>query len=53
MWRALAKILQLLEDLVSLIIKHLKQGERVKIAGLGILQVRNRAAAWAAIRKPA
>jgi DNA-binding protein HU-beta len=24
--------------------KHLKNGERVKIAGLGILQVRNRAA---------
>ena len=26
------------------ITKHLKKGERVKIAGLGILQVRNRAA---------
>jgi DNA-binding protein HU-beta len=35
---------QMLEDLVGLIIKHLKNGERVKIAGLGILQVRNRAA---------
>jgi len=35
---------QMLEDLVSLITKHLKNGERVKIAGLGILQVRNRAA---------
>lgn len=36
--------LQMLEDLVGLITKHLKNGERVKIAGLGVLQVRNRAA---------
>jgi DNA-binding protein HU-beta len=35
---------QMLEDLVGLIAKHLRNGERVKIAGLGILQVRNRAA---------
>ena len=35
---------QMLEDLVGLITKHLKRGERVKIAGLGILQVRKRAA---------
>jgi DNA-binding protein HU-beta len=35
---------QMLEDLVGLITKHLKNGERVKIAGLGILQVRNRPA---------
>jgi DNA-binding protein HU-beta len=35
---------EMLEDLVGLITKHLKKGERVKIAGLGILQVRNRAA---------
>lgn len=35
---------QMLEDLVGLITRHLKNGERVKIAGLGILQVRNRAA---------
>jgi DNA-binding protein HU-beta len=34
----------MLEDLVGMITKHLKKGERVKIAGLGILQVRNRAA---------
>ena len=34
----------MLDDIVSLITKHLKNGERVKIAGLGILQVRNRAA---------
>jgi len=36
--------LELLEDLVNLIIEHLKKGERVKVVGLGILQVRNRAA---------
>ena len=36
--------LVVLEDLVGLIIIHLKNGERVKIAELGILQVRNRAA---------
>jgi DNA-binding protein HU-beta len=35
---------EMLEDLVTLITKHLKKGERVKIAGLGILQVRKRAA---------
>ena len=34
----------MLDDLVGLITKHLRNGERVKIAGLGILQVRNRAA---------
>ena len=34
----------MLENLVGLITKHLKKGERVKIVGLGILQVRNRAA---------
>ena len=36
--------LQMLEDLVAMVTKHLKKGERVKIAGLGILQVRKRAA---------
>ena len=35
---------EMLDDLISLITKHLKKGERVKIAGLGILVVRNRAA---------
>ena len=34
----------ILNDMVSRITKHLKKGERVKIAGLGILQVRKRAA---------
>jgi DNA-binding protein HU-beta len=35
---------ELLEDLIGMITNHLKKGERVKIVGLGILQVRNRAA---------
>ena len=34
----------MLEDLTGMIRKHLKKGERVKITGLGILRVRNRAA---------
>ena len=34
----------ILEDLIVNVTKHLKKGERVKIAGLGILQVRKRAA---------
>jgi DNA-binding protein HU-beta len=34
----------MLDDLVRLITKHLKKGERVRIVGLGILQVRKRAA---------
>ena len=34
----------MLGDLVALITKHLKKGERIRIAGLGILQVRKRAA---------
>ena len=33
-----------MEELVGMITNHLKKGERVKIAGLGVLQVRNRAA---------
>jgi DNA-binding protein HU-beta len=34
----------LLVDLVGMITKHLKKGERIRISGLGILQVRKRAA---------
>jgi DNA-binding protein HU-beta len=34
----------ILTDLVNRITKHLKKGERVRIVGLGILQVRKRAA---------
>ncbi|MGB7014161.1 MAG: HU family DNA-binding protein, partial [Pseudolabrys sp.] len=33
-----------IEDLIGNIIIHLKNGERVKMAGLGMLQVRNRVA---------
>ena len=33
-----------LGGLVGMITRHLKKGERVRISGLGILQVRNRAA---------
>ena len=33
-----------LTDLVDRITKHLKKGERIRIVGLGILQVRQRAA---------
>ena len=36
--------MEMMEELVGMITKHLKKGERVKIAGLGILQVRSRAA---------
>ena len=35
---------ELLDNLVNLITKHLKKGERIRIAGLGILQVRKRGA---------
>jgi DNA-binding protein HU-beta len=34
----------MLNDLVALITKHLKRGERIRLVGLGILQVRKRAA---------
>ena len=33
-----------LSDLVTKVTKHLKKGERIRIVGLGILQVRKRAA---------
>src|SRR5215213_7687458 len=35
---------EILGDLVNRITKHLKKGERIRIVGLGILQVRKRAA---------
>ena len=41
---------EMLAGLVGMITKHLKKGERVKIAGLGILQVGIGLPAWAAIR---
>ncbi len=34
----------MLEDLVTKITEHLKNGDRIRIGGLGILQVRSRAA---------
>ena len=34
----------ILGDMVGLIVKHLKKGERIRIGGLGILVVRKRAA---------
>ena len=34
----------ILTDMVDRITKHLKKGERIRIVGLGILQVRKRAA---------
>ncbi len=34
----------ILNDVVGLMVKHLKKGERIRIVGLGILQVRRRAA---------
>ena len=35
---------EILNDAVGLVTKHLKKGERIRIAGLGILQVRKRLA---------
>ena len=34
----------MLGDLVDLITKHLKKGDRIRLVGLGVLQVRKRAA---------
>ena len=36
--------LEMMDEFIDMITNHLKKGERVKIAGLGILQVRKRAA---------
>ena len=33
-----------LNDLVDLVTKHLKKGDRIRLVGLGVLQVRKRAA---------
>jgi DNA-binding protein HU-beta len=33
-----------LNDMVGLVVKHLKKGDRIRVQGLGILQVRKRAA---------
>jgi DNA-binding protein HU-beta len=34
----------ILQDLIHMMVKHLKKGERVRISGFGILQARKRAA---------
>jgi DNA-binding protein HU-beta len=34
----------ILTDFIGMIVKHLKKGDRIRIGGLGILQVRKRAA---------
>jgi len=34
----------ILVNMVELVVKHLKKGDRIRIGGLGILQVRKRAA---------
>ena len=33
-----------LNDMIGIVVKHLKKGDRIRIGGLGILQVRKRAA---------
>jgi DNA-binding protein HU-beta len=38
------QVLAMLEDMVSNVTKHLKRGARIRIGGLGILQVRKRPA---------
>src|SRR5215469_1992130 len=38
------KAAQILDDMVTHITKHLKKGARIRLTGLGILQVRKRAA---------
>ena len=38
------QVLSMLEDMIGAITKHLKRGARIRIGGLGILQVRKRPA---------
>jgi len=38
------KVNEIMEELVGQLVKNLKKGNRVRIAGLGILQVKKRAA---------
>ena len=38
------QVLAMLEDMVETVTKHLKRGARIRIGGLGILQVRKRPA---------
>ncbi|HET6926441.1 MAG TPA: HU family DNA-binding protein [Hyphomicrobiaceae bacterium] len=38
------QVMSMLEDMVTTVTKHLKRGARIRIGGLGILQVRKRPA---------
>ena len=38
------QVLTMLEDMVETVTKHLKRGARIRIGGLGVLQVRKRPA---------
>jgi DNA-binding protein HU-beta len=38
----------MLADFVAAMTSHLKQGDRIRMSGLGILEVKNRLPAWAA-----
>ena len=38
------QVLSMLEDMVETLTKHLKRGARIRIGGLGVLQVRKRPA---------
>ena len=42
-----------LGDLVTLTTRHLKRGDKIRLTGLGILQVRKRAAGWVGTLRPA
>ena len=46
------QVMSMLEDMVTTVTKHLKRGARIRIGGLGILQVRKRPARMAAIPRP-
>ena len=43
----------LLGDLVTLTTQHLKKGDKIRLTGLGILQVRARRLGWVGTRRPA
>jgi DNA-binding protein HU-beta len=42
-----------LRDLVTLTIRHLKKGDKIRLTGLGILQVRSGRPGWGGTRRPA
>ena len=43
----------MLGDLVALTTRHLKKGDKIRLNGIGILQVRKRAAGWDGTQRPA